>query len=579
MNTKLRITTGQYTDKGHKDINQDYHGLYIPDDEQLESKGIAIALADGISSSEVSQEASKSAITGFLADYYCTSEAWSVKKSAQQVLTAINSWLHAQSQRSEYRFDKDRGYVCTMSALILKSTTAHLFHVGDTRIYRLQGNSLEQLTQDHRMRIAGEKSYLSRAMGINNYLDIDYQSLHFETGDIFLLMTDGIHEFASISFMVETIKIHANELDIAAQIIASEAMKQGSNDNLTIQIVRIDETPGPDASQLYRQVNELPFPPMLDARMEFEGYRILREIHASHRSHVYLAQDKDTQTIVVLKTPSVDLQGNAAHLERFLLEEWIARRISNPHVLKPFLQKRKRNYFYNVTEYIEGVTLSQWMRDHPRPDLQTVRNIIDQIAKGLRAFHRLEMRHQDLRPKNIMIDSTGTVKIIDFGSTHVAGINEVEAPFERENLLGTALYSAPEYFLGEAGTSRSDIYSLGIITYQLLTGKFPYGMQVAKCKYAAEQKKLRYDSIRNYEPAIPIWVDEAIAKAVQVDPYKRYPELSEFIFDLFHPNRSFLNKTRPPLIERNPVLFWKSLSLLFFVIILVLLEIHFGPLK
>ena len=151
MASALRISVGQYSDKGRKDTNQDFHGLMIPEEPRLSSKGIAVALADGISSSDVSQEASQSAVVGFLDDYYCTSETWSVKTSAQRVLFAINSWLHAQTRRSQHRYDMDKGYVCTFSAMVIKSTTAHIFHVGDARIYRLVDGELEQLTDDHRL--------------------------------------------------------------------------------------------------------------------------------------------------------------------------------------------------------------------------------------------------------------------------------------------------------------------------------------------------------------------------------------------------------------------------------------------
>src|SRR3990172_6244224 len=124
MSGQLKISVGQHSDKGRKEINQDFHGVYIPKEPLLTSKGIAIALADGISSSDVSQIASEAAVTGFLEDYFCTSETWSVKKSAQRVLMATNSWLHSQTQQSQHRYDKDRGYVCTLSAMVIKSTTA-----------------------------------------------------------------------------------------------------------------------------------------------------------------------------------------------------------------------------------------------------------------------------------------------------------------------------------------------------------------------------------------------------------------------------------------------------------------------
>jgi len=573
VSRQLQIAVGQHSDKGRKLINQDFHGIYVPQEPQLSSKGICIALADGISSSDVSQIASESAVTGFLDDYYCTSEAWSVKKSAQQVLLATNSWLHAQTRQSQYCYEaKDRGYVCTFSAMVLKSTSAYIFHVGDTRIYHLQGDTLEQLTDDHRVSVSQDKSYLSRALGMDIHLDIDHHSLLLEAGDIFIFATDGVYEHTSSPFMISTIREQLDNLDEAAKIIVEEALKQGSEDNLTIQIVRVEQLPQQSADEVYQQLTSLPFPPELEARTIFDGYEIIRKVHGSSRSHVYLARDIESNDQVIIKTPSVDLRGEPAYLERFLMEEWVARRLNNAHVLKPCRQTRKHNYLYVATEFIDGQTLSQWMVDNPEPGVETVRGIVEQIAMGLRAFHRLEMLHQDLRPNNIMIDRSGTVKIIDFGATRVAGVLEIESPLLRQHILGTAQYTAPEYFLGEAGLVRSDMYSLGVIAYQMLSGRLPYGTEVAKSGTKAAQKKLSYQSVLDDNRQIPVWIDEAIKKAVHPDPYKRYDEISEFMYDLRHPNKRFLYNVRPPLIERSPILFWKGVSLTLAFIIIILLS-------
>ena len=571
MANQLNVVLGQYSDKGRKEINQDFHGVSIPEEPLLTSKGIAIALADGISSSKVSQVASQASIRGFLDDYFCTSEAWSVKKSAQQVLTATNSWLYSQSRKSEFRYDLNKGYVCTLSAIVIKSTTAHLFHLGDSRIYHLRDNTLEKLTEDHRQWVSKDKSYLSRAMGMKPQFELDYETVQIEENDFFILTTDGVYEFVSQQFIIDCINEHHDDLDAAAKIIVEEAFEQGSDDNLTIQIVKIADLPTQDAAELYQQLTEQPFPPILEARETFDGYTILRSLHASSRSHVYLALDNETENQVVIKTPSVTLQGDPAYLEKFLMEEWIARRVSSPYVLKPCLQSRKRNYLYIVMEFIEGQTLTQWMRDNPKPEMATVRGIVDQIAKGLLAFHRLEMIHQDLRPENIMIDGSGTVKIIDFGATKVAGLDEISSPIEHADILGTALYTAPEYFLGEVGSARSDLYSLAVITYQMLTGKLPYGINVSKARTRSAQKKLNYISALHDDREIPAWVDFTLQTALHPNPYKRYAELSEFIFDLSQPNKAFLNKTAPPLMERNPVLFWKSVSLFLSIIVVILL--------
>jgi serine/threonine protein kinase len=392
-----------------------------------------------------------------------------------------------------------------------------------------------------------------------------------ETRDIFLFATDGVYEYASPYFIINAVNESGNDLDTAAKAIVDEAYGQGSPDNLTVQIVRIEDLPDLNADELYQQLTELSFPPMLEARVIIDDYKIVRELHSSSRSHVYLAVDNETQSPVVIKTPSIALRGDPAYLERFLMEEWIARRINSAYVLKPCAHTQKRNFLYIVTEYIDGRTLAQWMIDNPKPDMETVRGIVEQIAKGLRAFHRLEMLHQDLRPDNIMIDSTGTVKIIDFGSTRVAGLMEITTPIERSHLLGTAQYTATEYFLGESGTTYSDIFSLGVIAYQMLSGKLPYGTEVSKARTRAAQKKLTYRSVLDEDREIPAWIDDALKKAVHPNPYQRYEELSEFIYDLRHPNQVFLNKTRLPLIERNPLVFWKSVSLILAVTVFVLL--------
>jgi serine/threonine protein phosphatase PrpC len=564
MGSQLAISIGQYSDKGRKDTNQDFHGALIPDEPLLSLKGIAIVLADGISTSEVSAIAAESAVKSFLADYYCTSDSWSVKTSAQRVIAATNSWLHAQTRQSQNLYDKDRGYVCTLSAIVVKSATAHIFHIGDSRIYRVAGHNLEQLTEDHRIIVSSQQSYLGRALGINPQVEIDYRPVPLQGGEVLLLLTDGVYEHVSARWVAETLGC-ASDLDGAAKRIIEEAKRQGSPDNLTVQIVRIDELPDGEGSEHVGQAPELPCPPLLGPRMVLDGYQIIREIHASSRSHIYLAIDSADQSRVAIKVPSIDLRGDTAYLQRLMMEEWVARRINNAHVLKPRALSRPRNYLYVVTEFVEGQTLRQWMIDNPKPILQTVRGIVEQIANGLQAFHRLEMLHQDLRPENVMIDATGTAKIIDFGSVRVAGIAE---DFGGEpEVLGTVQYTAPECFLGEIGSTRSDLFSLGVIAYEMLTGRLPYRTETARIRSKEQLRKLRY------RPAlgdIPAWIDKTLQKAVNPNPYQRYDELSEFLFDLRHPNRRFLEVAPVPLIERDPTRFWKSVSAVLFIIVLIL---------
>ena len=193
-----------------------------------------------------------------------------------------------------------------------------------------------------------------------------------------------------------------------------------------------------------------------------------------------------------------------------------------------------------------------------------------EIGKGLQAFHRLEMLHQDLKPENIIIDQFGTVKLIDFGSTKVAGIAEITTPLEQTNLLGTKNYTAPEYAKDQPGTNRSDIYSLAVISYEMLSGKLPYGEMPSNWKMIDFKNTLTYMPLIDYNASVPKWISAALRKAVHPDPNKRYEELSEFLYDLRHPNPTLSVEDYRPLIERNPVKFWKGLCLILTVVIIYL---------
>ncbi|HGZ70131.1 MAG TPA: bifunctional protein-serine/threonine kinase/phosphatase, partial [Nitratifractor sp.] len=321
---QLSLSIGEYSSQGRKAINQDFYDIRIPPEPLLTTKGIAIAIADGISSSRVSQEASKVSVNSFLEDYYSTSEALSVKKSAQQVIYATNSWIYAQNRQNQYHLEKDRGYVCTFTAMVIKSNSAYIFHVGDARIYRLRDGVLTQLTQDHRIWVSKEQSYLSRAMGIDSDLRIDYASYDIQERDLYLFMTDGVYEYLSSSKMVEMAKSYADDLPAMAKEMVEYAYTQGSGDNLTLQVVHIDTLAEKSLIDIQRAAAQKPFPPTLKARDEFDGYTIVRKLSDTPRSRVYLALDKSNQDPVVLKAASLEFQEDKEYIERFLLEEWIA---------------------------------------------------------------------------------------------------------------------------------------------------------------------------------------------------------------------------------------------------------------
>jgi serine/threonine protein phosphatase PrpC len=566
--TELSLTIGQCSEAGRKPVNQDFHGAVIPDGAERALKGIAVALADGISSSKVSRIAAEIAVNSIVNDYYCTSDTWTSKTAGERVIRAANAWLQAESRRN-WLYD-NQGYICTLSAIIFKGRTAHIFHVGDSRIFQLAAGNLEQLTRDHRVTLSKTESYLNRAMGVDPNVEIDYLAVALKPGDVFVLSTDGVHEFLDPRDMAGLIA-SAGDLDAAAREIVARALANGSDDNLTVQIVRVDGLPEEDAQDVLQgaelavaaEVPRIPY--------DLDGFHIVREIHATNRSNVYVAIDSESGEQVALKVLAENLRENPGARRRFAMEEWVARRLNSPHVVKAVKTQRPRNSLYTVSELIEGQTLRQWIQDNPHPSLPVVRDIVEQIAKGLRAFHRKEMLHQDIRPENIMIDASGTVKIIDLGSVRVAGVVEAMPATDTGDILGTHQYAAPEYFLGSPGTEKSDLYSLGLVAYELLTGALPYGDSVSDATTPKAQASLFYVSARELSPDVPEWMDLAIRKAVSIDPARRYEALSEFVADLRRPSDAFHPRSATPLAERNPLLFWQVLSAILFLIIVLLL--------
>ncbi len=556
---QLSLNIAQFSMAGRKDENEDFHGAIVPIGTALKYKGAAVVIADGISASDAGKEASECCVANFLSDYYSTPTSWSVKQSSGKVLTALNSWLFSQGQRDPLMA---KGLVSTLSILIIKSHTAHIFHVGDSRVYRWRGGVLEQLTHDHRYYTSATNHYLTRAMGADLHLDLDYVRTPVEVGDQFFLSTDGVHDYLTDRHICDLLEKYAEQFDKTPQYVVQEAFDNGSLDNITCQLVTVDSLEQEDADEAYERLKQLPFPPPLNVGCKLDGYEISEEIYASSRSQLYLAKNIKTGEQVALKTPSPNYEDEPAYIERFICEEWVGRRVENKHLMRILEPPQDRKFLYYISEYIQGSSLARWIEHHPKPEIGEVLVLVDGIIKGVRALHRKETLHQDLKPDNIMLTEGNTVKIVDFGSVRVAGIQDTYSVFGRETLLGTEQYTAPEYLSAGSVSIKSDLYAIGVIVYEMLTGgKHPYGDNAS----AANVHKRKYIPASRFNKMVTPWIDGALKRATRIDPRMRYDSLSEFWNDLEHPNPRYAEYDQQPLMEREPVRFWQ----IFFVISLM----------
>lgn len=566
----LKVQIGSYSIKGVKEQNEDYVSSFIPEDLlQLENKGIAVALADGVSSAEAGKEASETAVSNFIEDYFQTPDTWSVSHSGQKILTAINLKLFRKSHEFA---SEEKGYLCTFSAMVIKSQIAHVFHAGDSRLYHLRGDEFKQITRDHTATIGKGRSILARAVGMDSSLQIDYSKVSITEGDVFLLTSDGVHDFLTEQQIVDILKEDLS-VQVKAKKLVALAVEKDSDDNISCAVIKVNQLPTQSLNDYNTKLTRLPFPPELEEGMKIDGYLIHKQIFASNRSQLYLVEEISSGIIMIMKTPSINFDDDTSYIDRFIQEEWIGKRIDSPFVVKTLKQKTKRNFLYYLMEFVEGDTLEKWMTENPFPRPKVAIKIVEQIAAGLQAFHSQETIHQDLKPGNVMITKKGDVKIIDFGSVYVAGVAEIFKPLDHEGALGTASYSDPQYLMGINSGVQGDLYALATLAYEIFTGVLPYGSGIEECQSALDYDRLRYRTANQFNPVIPLWFDRALERGVDFDLQKRYSNIDAFLVDLHNPNPDYLLDDPTYKKDKNQALFWQFISgfmLLTFVLIYVL---------
>ena len=538
---ELGISYGGASLAGARAANEDAFAASSPD----RLKGAVAVIADGLSNGAHADRASQTAVTEFIDEYLATPETWTVKVSAARVLNALNRW-----------FCHHDGMATTVSAVVAKGRTAHVFHVGDSRVQRFRDGQLEQLTRDHR-----KQAMLTHALGMDLDLEVDYLAEDLAAGDIFVLTTDGVHDALPARHLRERVACAATgngTLESVSRAVVDAALRRGSEDNVSCLLMRIDRTPAEDIDEAHRRLTRQVIPPVLRPDARIDGYRVLRVLESGPRSHLYLVEDPSGGRLA-LKAPSESFAEDPVYLDGFIREEWIGKRIDHPGVMK-ILPRPESRFLYYVAEYIEGRSLRQWILDHPRPPIEEVRRLVGDIAKALRAFQRLQMVHRDLKPENVMIDRDGNAKIVDFGAAYVQGFDELDQVVRETHPPGSVGYVAPECLAGHGATHAADIYALGIVTYEMLAGGLPYKPRLGR--------DTRAHLDRPYVPLakagredLPKWVDLALAKATAQRPDSRYEALSELVADLTRPNPELVRRAEAaPLLEKNPTLFWKLVS-------------------
>jgi eukaryotic-like serine/threonine-protein kinase len=268
----------------------------------------------------------------------------------------------------------------------------------------------------------------------------------------------------------------------------------------------------------------------IESGSQIDSYRIEAPVARSGMASIFRAIDVRDNRVVALKIPHPDMEADPILFDRFQREAAIGEKLNHPTVMRVF-GGEKRSRIYMVMEWCEGRLLRQILSEGRLSRERAIR-IALKVLDALEYIHEQGVVHRDLKPENIMVDAYDNVKLIDFGIAGDAGARRLTyANFTAT--LGTADYISPEQVKGKRGDGRSDIYSMGVILYEMLTGRLPFS--------GSSPMEMMNDRLLNYpvpprvaEPTISPQLQEVLYRALERDPQNRYARAPEFAHDLQH---------------------------------------------
>lgn len=267
---------------------------------------------------------------------------------------------------------------------------------------------------------------------------------------------------------------------------------------------------------------------MLTGKILNERYKILRTIGGGGMADVYLGEDLILNREVAIKVLKMEYSNNHEFIERFRREAESAISLSNDHIVNIFDVGEENNIYYMVMEYVEGDTLKEHIQYHGPLSASDAVAIMLQLTSALSHAHRNGIIHRDVKPQNILMNQYGNVKITDFGIARALSSTQLT---KTNDVIGSVHYLSPEQARGGTATKKSDIYSLGIVLFELLTGRLPFSGESA-VSVALKHMQTETPYVRSFQPSVPQSLENVVLKATTKNPLHRYQSIDEMQQDL-----------------------------------------------
>lgn len=276
-----------------------------------------------------------------------------------------------------------------------------------------------------------------------------------------------------------------------------------------------------------------------------DRYEILSKVGAGGMSDVYKAKDHILSRFVAIKVLKQEFSEDSSFVTKFRAEAQSAAGLEHPNIVNIYDVGSENGLYYIVMEYVEGITLKTYIEKKGQLSFKESASIAIQVARGIEAAHNKNIIHRDIKPQNIIISTDGKVKVTDFGIAKATSSNTISS-----DVMGSVHYASPEQARNGFVDGRSDIYSLGIVMFEMVTGRVPFdGDTTVAVALQHLQEEIARPSI--YAPDLPISFEKIILKCTQKTPDRRYQTIEELLTDirrsLAHPDEDFV--TIAPLVD------------------------------
>ncbi|MEK8052579.1 bifunctional protein-serine/threonine kinase/phosphatase [Ideonella sp. DXS22W] len=550
----FQVDVGQASQRGLREHNEDFTAaLAAPAHEP--ARGLIAAIADGVSAGGQGRAAAQTAVISLVQDFHAVPGTWETTVALDRLIAAHNAWLADHNRR---RSDDASG-LTTLTALVLHGQTWTAAHVGDTRAWLLRDGELQQLTHDHALDHPDLGSRLTRAIGLEDTVRVDFHQGALQVGDMLLLSSDGVHRTlkpAQIARLLQReVPVHS-----LAEALVQAALDAGSPDNASAVLLRVQGLAEQGLDDALLAGRQLPAAPRLKVGDALDGMTITALVADTGVHRLYQAREDASRDLVAIKTLHESRAGDAEERAMLAHEAWLGQQVGGRDA-RGFVRVRPQrapSAFYVVFDWHSGQTLEQRLTPGQAVAADEVVAAGIAVARALGRLHRQRVIHRDVKPANLHRGDDGQWRLLDLG----AAISGREPAALRALRAGTPSYMNPEQW-EEAGScegaaqadAMSDLYALGVTLYQWLTGRLPYG-EIEPY----QTQRFRRDPVApsRIRPDLPIWLDHVLLKAVARDRRQRFETAEELLLALERgASRPLTAPPATPLVHRDPAALWK----------------------